>query len=208
MASYKLEYYDCRGRGEVTRMLLALADKKYEDVRFSLEGPHDELKKKLPCGQLPVFYVDGKPLVDSSAINSYLAREFGYYGSSSWEAALIDQVVGVVGDLWTPLIETAFMPDEAAQLAKQKELFDGKAQGFLKFLEDMLCKNKEGDGFFVGDKISLADLNFHTAMESLENLKYTDKKLDKYPKLAALRTRISADKGLSEYLAARPTRPF
>ncbi|XP_033644491.1 S-crystallin SL11-like [Asterias rubens] len=208
MASYKLEYFDVRGRGEVTRMLLALAGKKFEDVRISLEQYTDEYKKKLPCGQLPVFDVDGKQLVDSAAINSYLAREFGYYGSSSWEAALIDQVVGVVSDIWTPLIETVFMPDEAAQIAKQKELFDGKVQGFMKFLEDALCKNGEGDGFFVGDKISLADLNFHTAMESLENLKYTDKNLDKYPKLAALRTRISADKGLSEYLAARPTRPI
>ena len=40
----------------------------------------------------------------------------GYYGSSSWEAALIDQVVGVVSDIWTPLVETVFMPDEAAQV--------------------------------------------------------------------------------------------
>ena len=45
MASYKLEYFDVRGRGEVTRMLLALAGKKFEDVRISLEQYTDEYKK-------------------------------------------------------------------------------------------------------------------------------------------------------------------
>ncbi|XP_071800931.1 S-crystallin SL11-like [Asterias amurensis] len=203
MTTYKLQYFDGRGRGEVIRMLLSLGGKKFEDVRYSM-AQWGDVKKDLPLAQLPILYVDGKPLCDSSAISSYLAREFGYYGSNNWEAALIDQVVGVIIDLWTPLVMTIFLPDEAAQLAKQKEIFDGKAHGFLKFLEDALCKNKEGDGFFVGDKISLADLNFHTSWETLQNLKYTEKNLDKYPKLAALQARLSADKDLSGYLAARP----
>ena len=33
----------------------------------------------LPLAQLPILHVDGKPLLDSSAISSYLAREFGMY---------------------------------------------------------------------------------------------------------------------------------
>ncbi len=36
MPTYKLEYFDGRGRGEVIRMLLGLAGKKFEDVRYSM----------------------------------------------------------------------------------------------------------------------------------------------------------------------------
>ena len=36
MTTYKLQYFDGRGRGEVIRMLLSLGGKKFEDVRYSM----------------------------------------------------------------------------------------------------------------------------------------------------------------------------
>ena len=35
--SYKLYYFDARGRGEPIRIILAQAGVKYEDIRFSKE---------------------------------------------------------------------------------------------------------------------------------------------------------------------------
>ena len=37
MASIKLYYFDARGRAEATRMVLALAGKEFEDIRWSRE---------------------------------------------------------------------------------------------------------------------------------------------------------------------------
>ena len=37
MPSYKLTYYDMRGRAELIRMLLTLADQKFEDKRITRE---------------------------------------------------------------------------------------------------------------------------------------------------------------------------
>ena len=37
MPSYKLTYFDARGRGEISRMVLAAAGQKYEDDRVKSE---------------------------------------------------------------------------------------------------------------------------------------------------------------------------
>ena len=37
MSSYKLYYFDARGRGEVIRIMLAQAGVKYEDIRYGKE---------------------------------------------------------------------------------------------------------------------------------------------------------------------------
>ena len=38
MPSYKLIYFDCRARGETTRMLFKLAGQPFEDVRVDEQG--------------------------------------------------------------------------------------------------------------------------------------------------------------------------
>ena len=37
MSTYKLYYFDARGRGEVIRIMLAQAGVKYEDIRYGKE---------------------------------------------------------------------------------------------------------------------------------------------------------------------------
>jgi len=55
---YKLWYFDCYGRAEPIRMLLALAKVPYEDIRF--EFPEfsklkEEQSEKFEFGQVPVI---------------------------------------------------------------------------------------------------------------------------------------------------------
>jgi len=184
-------------------MLFALAGVKYENCLI-LQADWPEMRKKVPLGVLPILEVDGKMLLQSRAIASYLAREFGFYGANSWEAGLVDALNGVIEDLWTPLIDLMFSKDDKAKKEEQtKAYYEEKVPKFLSYLEDTLSKNNEGDGFFVGNKISLADLNFHTTFETIEAFPFPNKGLDKYPKLAALRERISAHEKLAPYLAAR-----
>jgi len=203
MPSYKLTYFDVRGRAESIRMLFAMAGAEYENCVVG-QADWPEMKKKVPLGALPILEVDGKLLLQSRGIASYLAREFGFYGANSWETAKVDEVNGLVEDLWLPLVEIMYSSmDKEKKEEQTKAYYEEKFPKFMGFLEETLAKNNNGEGFFVGDKISLADLNYHTSIETIEATPFPNKGLEKYPKLAALKDRISAHEKLAPYLAAR-----
>jgi len=44
MSSYKLYYFNVRGAGEVSRIIFAQADVKYEDIRFEGDQWKNEYK--------------------------------------------------------------------------------------------------------------------------------------------------------------------
>lgn len=94
MPSYKLYYFNARGRMEPARFLFQLSGVPYEDVRIERddwpkhkEGALSSCKlhksiltntlSEMPWGQMPVLEVDGKKLAQSSAIYQYLAKQFG-----------------------------------------------------------------------------------------------------------------------------------
>ncbi|GMT22817.1 hypothetical protein PFISCL1PPCAC_14114, partial [Pristionchus fissidentatus] len=91
MPSYKLTYYDARGRAEIARQLFHLGGVAFEDKRISQED-WPAIKKSMPFAQIPVLEVDGKPLPQSYAIYRYLAKEFGFAGKTSFEAAWVDAI--------------------------------------------------------------------------------------------------------------------
>ena len=55
MPSYKLTYFDARGRGEIARMVLAAAGQKYENVRVSFEDWPALKPSKIKC--FPFFRI-------------------------------------------------------------------------------------------------------------------------------------------------------
>ncbi|XP_052255036.1 probable glutathione S-transferase 5 isoform X2 [Dreissena polymorpha] len=75
MASYKLHYFDVRGRAELSRYLFLAAGRDFEDNRIPQDG-WSNVKPTLVYGQVPVLEVDGKQLAQSNAIARFLAREF------------------------------------------------------------------------------------------------------------------------------------
>ncbi|GMS85835.1 hypothetical protein PENTCL1PPCAC_8010, partial [Pristionchus entomophagus] len=93
----KLIYSNNKGRAEVARQLFHLAGVPFEDFRIP---PSDwsSIKAKTPFGQVPVLEVDGKQLPQSFAINRYLAKQFGFAGASSFEAAWVDAIADQLKD--------------------------------------------------------------------------------------------------------------
>jgi len=71
-----------------------------------------------------------------------------------------------------------------------------------KRLEDILKKNKGGDGFFVGDKMTAADIHFFTSMEWFL-MNGHEGALDSFPKLKALKERVASNEAIAAYLAKR-----
>lgn len=62
MVQYKLTHFNTRGRAELSRLILAAAGQKHEDVRYEKE----ELAKKkasTPFGTVPIFEVQNRSSV-------------------------------------------------------------------------------------------------------------------------------------------------
>jgi len=92
--TYKLTYFDGRGVAEVGRLVFAAAGVAFEDHRIPYEEDRHSwlvVKKDYYFEKIPELTVNGKEHVpQSKAIERFLARRFGLYGSNEYEAALID----------------------------------------------------------------------------------------------------------------------
>ncbi|ESO95810.1 hypothetical protein LOTGIDRAFT_99844, partial [Lottia gigantea] len=71
--TYRLHYFDVRGRGEGIRLLFAASGQKYEDKRYTRDE-WNLFKPRTPFSQMPVLEIDGKLYGQSGAIGQYLAR--------------------------------------------------------------------------------------------------------------------------------------
>ncbi|XP_033644356.1 uncharacterized protein LOC117303993 [Asterias rubens] len=202
MPSYKLNYFNVRGRGEVSRLCFVVAGVPFEDFRVEF-ADWPALKPKMPNGAMPVLEVDGKMLPETQAIQGYLAREFNLAGTNNWESALVNVVAEMISDLKKPFSDKVFFEkDEAKKAESTKTYFEETAPPMFKRLEERLKANGDGDGYFVGNKISLADIIFFNGMDNVLKVKATA--LDDYPKLKALRGRVAALKEVAAYLEKRP----
>ncbi|XP_064627805.1 uncharacterized protein LOC135487693 [Lineus longissimus] len=200
MPSYKLHYFNARGFAEISRLLFAAAGVEYEDIRYDGETWR-EAKKKMPYGVVPVLEVDGEMIGQSFAIAKYLARTFGFNGSNSMEEAKIDEMIEHTRDMMKDFIGVHFEKDEDKKKELLKEMQDIKIPKHLGNFEKVLCKNKGGDGFCVGDKLSIADIQlFHV----LGWVSEQEKVLATFPKCLAFFGRIKEIPRIKEWLEKRP----
>ncbi|XP_052067747.1 glutathione S-transferase-like isoform X3 [Mytilus californianus] len=200
MPSYKLYYFPARGRAELIRLLLAAAGKDYDDIRI----PFDEWPKKkatFQTGQLPTFDVDGQLLCQSLTIARYLAREYGYAGKNNMEQALVDQVVETANDYLGGYFKCYFAPEDTKKEALENYLKESTPKT-LTCLNKWLEQNSDGNGFFVGSSMTMADLCVY---EVLTNAVLKDSKiLDGFPKIVEHRKRVASLPKIKEYLEKRP----
>ena len=85
MPSYKLVYFNIEGLAEPIRLSCKLGGLELEDVRIKFEE-WPALKPTTPGGSLPVFYVDGEPHTQSSAVLRYLGHLTGQYPTDPMDA--------------------------------------------------------------------------------------------------------------------------
>ena len=205
MSTYKLIYFNFRGRGEISRLIFAAAGEKYEDARFEREQ-WPSLKPQMPLGQLPVLEVDGTKLPQSIAIARFLAKQFQLAGKDNLEQAKVDAVADTISDL-----TTAAGPYRREQDATKKQELRKKfeAEELPKHLQNLEVLGKlysDGGPFFVGGKLTWVDLLFYDVEETF--LQYDENNLDKYPWLKQNRVEVEKQPRIAEYLKNRPKTPF
>jgi len=200
--SYKLSYFDLRGRAEIIRLIFAVSGVKYDDNRISFDS-WPELKKNLPLGALPVLDFDDTHLVQSIAIARYLAKENGLAGETSMQQTQADVVVDAALDLFNAFGEKIFplmMKNDPSLAEKSSEFIDHDVKKHLKNLEKLmdLFESKE---YFVGSKLTWCDL---FVFEVITNcLQLSLNVLGDFPKLKKHRATIENHERISNYLKQR-----
>jgi glutathione S-transferase len=205
MSTYKLYYFNGRGRAEVSRLIFAAAGQKFEDVRYehSQWAAH---KSEMPLGQMPVLEVDGTQLPQSFSIARFLAKQFQLAGKDNFEQAKVDAVADTIQDL-----SLLSGPNRREQdPTKKKELIqkflDEDVPKHLPNLEVLAKLYGNGGPFFVGNHLTWADLLFYEAAEYLLSL--NGDVLNKYAWLKQNREEVAKQPKIAEYLKNRPQTSF
>jgi glutathione S-transferase len=85
---FKFTYFSLKALGEVSRVLFALANQEYENVRLSFEE-WPQYKQQMVFEQIPVLDVteNGQTvqIAQSNAIERYLATRFNLFGKNEIE---------------------------------------------------------------------------------------------------------------------------
>ncbi|XP_046595218.1 uncharacterized protein LOC107225067 [Neodiprion lecontei] len=201
MSNYKLTYFNLAGLGEPIRFLLSYGGVKFEDKRIT----HDiwpQFKSQTPLEQLPILEVDGKTLYQSNPIARFLAKKFNLFGSSDFEAFEVDATLETISDLRQVLAKYGFA-DAAQKSATEAETFQ-KVAFYLGKFEATVKKN---GGYFVGGKLTAADIVFAGFSNFLSYLAGKDI-LVGYPSLKSLVDKVVSQPSIKAYIAKRPKTDF
>ena len=149
-------------RAEVGRIALKFGDIKFDDVRLSREeflrvkkaGKLDD-GTKVPFRQLPCLNVDGQSICQTGGIARFCGKLGGLYPREHLvDAARIDQVIDMATDINVLLEPSVFEKDNERKREMREELVDGILKRKIGFLEELL----NGNSWFVGESISVADI--------------------------------------------------
>ena len=205
MSSYKLHYFNARGRAEVSRLIFVVAGEKFEDARIEMNDWPNH-KASMPLGQLPVLEYNGKKIPQSISIARFLAKQFGLAGKDNLEQAQVDSVVDTIGDCVTKYVVARFEKDPEKKEAALKVFFSEELSKHLKNLETLANHYSNGGPYFVGNQLTLADLFFYDIGENF--LQENANSLNEFPWLQKNRQQVASNPRIAEYVKNRAPTPF
>lgn len=209
MARPVLHYFDIYGRGEVIRVLFIHHKVDFENHLISSEEwPALKASGFAEFGQLPMVEIDGLKLVQTKAILHYLGDKYGYFPGDPALRYKMESTLYLLDDFINGMIHL-FSGKDMEALDKY---YADNANRFLGFFNARLSQNHNGDGWFVGDSLTLTDLvvfewfwDFFLRAGREQYAHY----LEAFPKLKAHFDRVlAASPELTAHYASRPVRPF
>lgn len=205
MSTYKVYYFDGRGRCEISRLILTAAGQKFEDIRYQ-ENEWPSHKPEMPLGQMPVLEVDGFKLPQSMTIARFLARQFHLAGRDNLEQAKVESVADTTSDLLNKVGSIIWYQEGDEKKRNLDAFFANDLPKHLNNLEILAKAYSEGGPFFVGNNLTMADLYVYDVLENV--LEIDANVLDKYSWLKANRDEVAKNPKIAEYLKNRPKTPF
>lgn len=201
MSSYKLVYFNARGRAEVSRFIFAQAGVEYEDKRVEKEE-WAKLKPSTPTGALPLLEVDGKQLPGSGVIARFLAERFGLAGSNDVENAEIAGIIDVLHDFMIRMMTMYFEKDEAKKAELKEKLEKEDVPKYWGILEERSKSNNSAEGWIYGNKPTYADLSIYNVLGYVT--KSAPNFTEQFPRMGKLKAAVEALPKIAEWLKKRP----
>ncbi|KAJ8021972.1 Glutathione S-transferase 1 [Holothuria leucospilota] len=213
MVVVKLTYFGVRGRAEPIRYMLHMEGLEFEDKRISSEE-WKELKPTTKFGGLPLLEVNGKVLAQSQAIYRHVANMHGFFPENPWDKATVDSICEKQAEFLLEVQKAAFEKDEKKKEELKQKLINESSKTHLAHLEKCLEENNGGKGWFVGDKISLADVQvfflLHDQYPALALGEEVGTKtfLEGFDLLKDFVDRFKAEPKVADWLNKRPVSPY
>ncbi|CAF0869000.1 unnamed protein product [Rotaria sordida] len=205
MSAYRLNYFNGRGRAEVSRLIFAAVGQKFEDIRYE-QNEWPLYKNQMPLGQMPVLEFEGVKLPQSLAIARFLAKQFQLAGRDNFEQAKVDAVVDTINEVASKFAAVSQEKDEGKKQDGMRKLFTEDIPKNFQNLE-LLGKLYGNRGpFFVGNHLTWADLYFYDAAEKF--LQIDGNVLKRYSWLQQNRYEVERQPKISAYLNSRPQTLF
>lgn len=205
MPSYTLNYFNARGRAELTRLVFAAAGVEFTDNRVEFAN-WPALKAEAPLGQMPYLEVDGVKLPQSCTIARFVAHENNLAGKTNLEMAQADAVVDTLLDLVNFYYANVFKVQDEEEKKKAGAAFlENQAAAGAKNLEKLIGLYGK-NGFSVGDSLTWADLMIFDVCSSMFEKVPTF--MESFPVLTAVHKSVAANEKVAAYVASRPATPF
>jgi glutathione S-transferase len=205
MPTYKLYYFQGRGRAELIRWIFIQAGVPYEDIRFTQEE-WAVFKPKTPYGGLPSLEIDGKIFGGSAPIERYIAEQHGLAGSNELENFELSTIFDVTFDLLLRVILHHFEKEEARKADLKKELEETHLPKYLGILNKVITDNGAADGWIYGNKVTYVDLRVAQLADLI--LLASPNALDAYPAVAKLKATVEALPKIAKWIKERPESEF
>lgn len=203
MSKPKLYYFDIRGIGETARLLLHYGKIEFEDCRFTgEEWASTNLRAVSQTKKLPVLQIEGHYLIESYAINRFLAKRVGLEGKGEFEQAHVDAVADIVKDFyaavapWLYRLKGWIEGDASPFKAKH---FDESVKIYLPLFVQIL--EQSGSNFVAKSGLTWADFPLTEFLLSLKQVEPTV--LNGYPVLQDYMARIRLVPELKDYYLSR-----
>ncbi|OMJ20038.1 Glutathione S-transferase P [Smittium culicis] len=157
MSSFEIVYFPITGRVQTARTILSLENANWKNVVPDWPA----IKESLPFKRLPLLREtapDGSKyeLVESKAIDRYLARKFGYIPSDEMIASTLESYASQIEDSHELFIAHAF----GANTEESKAEFEKELNYLLKHHEPILAANPSGH--YHGESITYPDIFLYT----------------------------------------------
>eukprot|EP00735_Rhodelphis_limneticus_P002036 TRINITY_DN12775_c0_g1::TRINITY_DN12775_c0_g1_i1::g.28637::m.28637 TRINITY_DN12775_c0_g1::TRINITY_DN12775_c0_g1_i1::g.28637 ORF type:complete len:234 (+),score=55.94,sp/P81942/GSTP1_BUFBU/36.45/2e-30,GST_C/PF00043.20/2e-12,GST_N/PF02798.15/2.7e-10,GST_C_3/PF14497.1/2.3e-07,GST_C_2/PF13410.1/0.0038 TRINITY_DN12775_c0_g1_i1:54-704(+) len=196
--SWTVHYFPGRGRAEQLRLALAESGAEWKNNNFTdLMKARETLNLawgSLPCLEDP----QGHHMVQSGASLRLLGKLFNMYPSNPCDQYKVDSLIDACED--ARIASYRGNPNFGATDADLKAFLEIGVPRWLGNFEKFLSSNNDGQGFFVTENITVADIAVFALLDSCKSL--VPGSVDKYPKLSAFFNRIASRPRIAAYLSS------
>ena len=221
----RLQYFDARGAAELTRVLLKISGKEFEDGRYKIGPGFDapEFKKAKESGALainlgraPVLILPEGELGQSKAMERYVAYEGGLMGKGTFEAALIDMIAEHVRDVKDAQRTKGFGmfsrdKTDSEKAVLKEEWYSTDLPGWLQRIEVCVAAIAgSGASHAVGGATSYADVCIWALLRegSEEEVTLVASAVANCPTLSCIADTVAAHPAVAEWVESRPKTSF